>query len=989
MKNFFFLLTILFVSVQVLAGSADSLKTGAETFNFLSAGSLDQIQDNADSTNLFIVDDLIEAAIITAVFLEEAVAAETAVLVVGESGSVLGTISLSSIATEAPIVYYTSTGVAASYGTVAATTVGATFGTELAIAGISGTVMIGGVSYSAYRLWNGKKIYVKTTSLIENYFVKEAALAEIEKKYKGKAKILSANRKEICFSVKGLSFKLNLKMFTTSLMKVQKLSDSEVEKAKKWAKELTDKEVWKAGSKNLKQGKYFSQSGKTYAKVKGGFIVYDGVGIQKTGIFYATETDYKPQIVEGFEYLKIQPQDAGSALQRIRDGKAEFNDRQILERFCKEAESGSLKDRVCSFLESLARSNREKVLIDIKSGDFSPLRWYQHECMTSIIAALEEGHDRFYVQAPTGFGKTFVFGTLVKAYQGKSLIIVPDKLLLRQTAKSVSDFVGEDGREVGRVFSEAKQFGRDITIVTYASLQKQIESGNIIPDQYGLVIYDEAHSLLASGKSHIPNLFKNSIQIGFTATPEYHIEKKLVDILPFECYKMTPKEAIQQGILADPEIYVAVVKVDFGDIPLVKNSFGDKDFNQAKVDKVINTEAMNRGVVKLLHSYSNRKGLINCVSIDQAKKIFAIMNKEGYRVGYVTGKECEISSGDLKKSEEISNAFRTGVINFLIGVDMLNTGIDFPNADLLINLRPTASKVLATQRLGRVLRLDPKNTNKKPLIIDFIPKSGNIVTAVDVLEKYQDLTGTKSSSGSSNKKETEKTEKPIFKIPEFDVFVDVQEVLSGVRSNMEDLSSEGWVSIYSIAFKLCGNGSVNKDKFLTLAKKLKMKVKRKLFIASKTEAVSIEDGKILEAEWIKRNGSKEYFNSDGWISVNEITVKLYNGHKKRVIELIDKLKIKTEKKMFGKIKTNGILISDLEKLEVTIIAEKNMISLHAISLKIARTKKTELLLLVEVLEIKKVTRMMQNRPVYFLSPEDAQLLEAEWIKRNGPKKPKK
>jgi len=145
---------------------------------------------------------------------------------------------------------------------------------------------------------------------------------------------------------------------------------------------------------------------------------------------------------------------------------------------------------------------------------------------------------------------------------------------------------------------------------------------------------------------------------------------------------------------------------------------------------------------------------------------------------------------------ELKRKFETGEIQVLCNSDILIEGFDEPAASVCLNLRPTLSAVVAEQRGGRVLRLDPQNSDKHATIVDFIDKTNN--------RKNIQITFVEASGGSfvSNKKPAAN-----FKMPDknfsFKVITDPKEVLTISEKMVErrkDVSPMGWFNISQTAW---------------------------------------------------------------------------------------------------------------------------------------------------------------------------------------------
>lgn len=103
----------------------------------------------------------------------------------------------------------------------------------------------------------------------------------------------------------------------------------------------------------------------------------------------------------------------------------------------------------------------------------------QMNAFEALRLSLEDGLTDGYIRLPTGSGKTVVFTEFVEATNPKALIVVPTRILVNQTIEKFERFA--PGIETGKVYSDAKEWDRQVTITTYSSFLRGVESGKINP----------------------------------------------------------------------------------------------------------------------------------------------------------------------------------------------------------------------------------------------------------------------------------------------------------------------------------------------------------------------------------------------------------------------------------------------------------------------------------------------------------------------------
>jgi len=344
----------------------------------------------------------------------------------------------------------------------------------------------------------------------------------------------------------------------------------------------------------------------------------------------------------------------------------------------------------------------------------------QFDIFELIRSGLELGETSGYVKLPTGTGKTVLFTELIEAMglttahgEGiKSLIVVPTTIPIGQTSEALEKFAS--GIPYGKVYGEQKDLGdkeKPVTIITDESLAIQIANGQIDPESYDFVVFDEAHNYLTENKKNIIlNNFANAIKMGFTATPHYSEEKSVSSILLYEYASMPVAEAVRKGMLADVITMYARCGINLEGVRIESNEFNDED-----LENKIDIKQVNDKFAEFYKkSFEDESGIIACIGISHANHISEAFKEQGITAdvihGYLTTEE---KSELIKKHEQ-------GGIQILCYDRVLAESYDQPRASVCLNLRPTMSIVMAEQRAGRVLRLDPNNPSKVAKVIDVI-----------------------------------------------------------------------------------------------------------------------------------------------------------------------------------------------------------------------------------------------------------------------------
>ncbi|MDE1869498.1 MAG: DEAD/DEAH box helicase family protein [Candidatus Micrarchaeota archaeon] len=367
-----------------------------------------------------------------------------------------------------------------------------------------------------------------------------------------------------------------------------------------------------------------------------------------------------------------------------------------------------------------------------KNGELKVvLRGRQVTVFDDLNSFVKDGGLEGYVALPTATGKTPLYIKFIEALTTdtdiKTIIAVPTNVLVEQTEKMLYQFIDREKVEalpnkIGILNYLHKDYSAKLLITTYSSLWLNTENGNIDPKDYQLLILDEAHEAITKRRIETINKFTNAFKLGLTATPEYSEEKKLVNVLPNEIHRMSIREAVYEGLLSNFSVYVVETHTDLTNVKITAHGeYDDKD-----LDIAVNTASRNLAALEVYQNLfpDTPSAIANCVSISHALAFAELANKNGIPAVAVTS---------LMNEEERNEAlwkYKNGDYKLITNVNILTRGFDAPNATVCLNLAPTLSKVKATQRSGRVLRLDPEEyernyISKHAYIIDFKDKTSS------------------------------------------------------------------------------------------------------------------------------------------------------------------------------------------------------------------------------------------------------------------------
>ena len=353
---------------------------------------------------------------------------------------------------------------------------------------------------------------------------------------------------------------------------------------------------------------------------------------------------------------------------------------------------------------------------------------YQQEILDEMEAerTLRSNYKNLIVAA-TGTGKTviaaFDYKRFCKQHPGqanKLLFIAHREEILSQ---SLACFRGilEDAN-FGDLFVGSHRPTSQVShlFMSIQTFNSQDWTTKTSPDFYDYIIIDEFHHAAASSYQKLLNYFTPKIWLGLTATPERMDGKNVADYFN---HRITSEirlpEAIERKLLCPFHYFGVSDGTDLSQLTWSRGGYDVKDLNNVYV--LDNFKAKKRAslVVKAVRKYTADLNLVHgvgfCVSIEHAQFMNRFFNDEGIPSICLTG-----NSSDDERSSARSKLI-SGEIKFIFVVDLYNEGVDIPEIDTILFLRPTESLTIFLQQLGRGLRL--ADDKECLTVLDFIGQS--------------------------------------------------------------------------------------------------------------------------------------------------------------------------------------------------------------------------------------------------------------------------
>ncbi|MFA9421956.1 MAG: DEAD/DEAH box helicase [Sedimentibacter sp.] len=314
-----------------------------------------------------------------------------------------------------------------------------------------------------------------------------------------------------------------------------------------------------------------------------------------------------------------------------------------------------------------------------------------------------------------GTGKTYLAAFDVRNYICSSnkpiklLFLVHRKRILQQAEESFKDVMGE-GISTGD--SSCDIYDVDFLFSTTSLMSKEHIYQQFEKNYFDYIIVDEAHRAGADGYLRFLNYFNPKFLLGMIATPERPDGFDVYQLFDHNiAYEVRLNKAMEEKLLC-PFHYFGITELEIDG-----NVIDDSDFDD--IFPFLVSEERVKHIISEINFYGfsgeRVKGLMFCRNIKEADELSRLFNQRGYRTVSINSKNDVNIEESINRLEQ--DEWNNG-LEYIFTVDMFNEGIDIPEINQIIMLRPTQSNIVFVQQLGRGLR---KSKDKEyVVVIDFI-----------------------------------------------------------------------------------------------------------------------------------------------------------------------------------------------------------------------------------------------------------------------------
>lgn len=367
------------------------------------------------------------------------------------------------------------------------------------------------------------------------------------------------------------------------------------------------------------------------------------------------------------------------------------------------------------FVAAIGRE-RSQGSIDTTPFDIVPFEYQR--AMLDALQVERERHGRWrnLVVAATGTGKTVVaaldYKRTAASWRGASLLFVAHRREILEQSRSIFRHVLRDG-----AFGELLVGGKRPIDGKYvfASVQSlaQVDVESIPADAYDIVIIDEFHHAEAPTYRRLLEHFGPRLLLGLTATPERADTR---DVLQWFDGRIAVElrlwDALDQGLLCPFQYFGVADDVDLSQLAWKRSGYETEALSRLYTGNSLRTGKILQSVRNLIDDPHAMRALGFCVSVEHAKYMAQSFDQAGIKSRVVVG-----GTDPTERSQSVRE-LRNREINVIFTVDVFNEGIDIPEVDTVLLLRPTESSTVFLQQIGRGLRLAPGKSGLT--VLDFI-----------------------------------------------------------------------------------------------------------------------------------------------------------------------------------------------------------------------------------------------------------------------------
>ena len=391
--------------------------------------------------------------------------------------------------------------------------------------------------------------------------------------------------------------------------------------------------------------------------------------------------------------------------------------REIKREFCTLWDEADDLDKVLPKYEKIYNDNKRftdlrKISDEIKEKNITLTpNIMQEDFLNNLRNLIKQGESRAILVSATGTGKTYASAFAVKDFRPKRFLFLVHREQIAKQSINAYKNVFKDHENFGLLSGNSKDYSKNYLFSTIQTMSKDDVYTKYSKDHFDYIIIDEVHKAGALSYQKIFQYFEPKFWLGMTASPERTDGFNIYDLFDNNiAHEIRLQEALEEDLLC-PFHYFGITDVEF-DTGEIDDDFTDFNLlaSAKRVDYLIEKSEFYG------YSGDRRKALVFCSRKEEAKLLANEFNKRGYKSVVLTGDDSQEKR--LEAIDRLTNDDNPDKIEYIFTVDIFNEGVDIPEINQVLLVRPTESPIIFIQQLGRGLR---KYENKEfVVILDFI-----------------------------------------------------------------------------------------------------------------------------------------------------------------------------------------------------------------------------------------------------------------------------
>ena len=366
-----------------------------------------------------------------------------------------------------------------------------------------------------------------------------------------------------------------------------------------------------------------------------------------------------------------------------------------------------VREHLAILLDQAVRLTVPAEYLPSKRGSLIDLHEHQAQALEQIEALRADGQQIALLAHAVGTGKTTTAVEDARRVGARTLFLAHTEELVQQALARFGELWPEATR------ARLGEGGDEMAKVVVGTVQYM--SGNLArfaPRDWGYVVIDEAHHATSRTYRAVLRYFDPAFLLGLTGTPERADGQNALDVFRNTAHRMDLRTAVESGILCDVRCFRVETNVD-----LSRLRFNGNLYNQRDLEVSVSVPERDRLILETYaENVPGRAAVVFCVSVAHAESMAQRFSVAGFAAKAVSGKLSKL------ERERTLAQFDNGAIRVLCACDVLNEGWDAPHIEVLLMARPTLSKVIYQQQIGRGMRAHPGKASL--VLFDFVDAFG-------------------------------------------------------------------------------------------------------------------------------------------------------------------------------------------------------------------------------------------------------------------------